>query len=117
MSEQVSHHRKVFWICSSVFILFAVCIGAYWFAWGRFHESTNDAYVNGNMIMLTPQVSGIVTDILTDNTQLVEQGQPLIELDRHDYEIALEQAKANLAQTVRQVCSLFIQVEQLEARK
>lgn len=117
MSEPSKNHRKIFWISSSVFILFSLLIGAYWLVWARFHESTNDSYVNGNMIMLTPQVSGIVTNILTDNTQLVEQGQALIELDRHDHEIALEKAKANLAQTVRQVCSLFIQVQQLEAKK
>ncbi len=117
MSNPSNNHRKTIWISSSVFITIAIVIGVYWFMWARFHESTNDSYVNGNMIMLTPQVSGIVTTILTDNTQLVEQGQPLIELDRHDYEIALEKSKANLAETVRQVCSLYIQVQQLEAKK
>ncbi len=89
----------------------------YWFGWGRFVESTNDAYVNGNMILITPQEEGIVTTILVDNTQLVEAGEPLVELDRHDYEILLDKAKADLADTVRQVVQMFIKVDELEAKR
>ena len=113
----MSRKSKSIWISSSAFTLLGLGAIMYWFTWGTFHESTNDSYVNGNMIMLTPQISGIVTTILADNTQLVEEGQPLIELDRHDYEISLEKAKADLAESVREVCGLFIMVEQLEARK
>ncbi|MBS3904626.1 MAG: HlyD family efflux transporter periplasmic adaptor subunit [Simkania sp.] len=87
----------------------------YWIGWGRFEESTDDAYVNGNMIMLTPMVDGIVTSIWADNAQLVEPGQPIVELDRHDYEIAFERAKGHLAQTVREVTQLFLKVDELEA--
>ena len=55
--------------------------------------------------------------ILADNTNFVQEGQPLIEINRHDFEIALQMAKANLAESVREVCSLFIQVEELKAKK
>jgi len=110
-------HRRAIWICSFIFILCALIFAIYYLAYARFHESTDDSYVNGNMIMLTPQISGIVTTILADNTQLVEVGQPLIELDKHDYEIDLQKAKADLAETVRDVCSMFIKVQELEAKK
>jgi membrane fusion protein (multidrug efflux system) len=89
----------------------------YWLGIGQFHEATDDSYVNGNMIMLTPQINGIITTILADNTQLVEPGQPLIELDKHDSEIAFERARADLGAAVRTVCQMFIRVEQLQAKK
>ncbi len=89
----------------------------YWVIHGRFHESTDDAYVNGNMILITPQQPGIVTMLLADNTQIVEPGQPLALLDRHDYALGLEQAQANLASAVRDVVQLFLTVEELKAKQ
>jgi len=79
--------------------------------------STDDAYVSGNMIMITPQEDGIVTTIFVDNTQLVEVGQPLLALDKQDFEIALAKARADLADTVRKVKQMFIHVCELEAKK
>jgi len=109
--------KRTIWIglTTLLFVLLALFFFIYWWIWGQFEESTNDSYVNGNMIILTPQVEGIVTAIYVDNTELVEPGQPVIELDRHFYEIALDQAKAVLADRVRQVSQLFLQVEELEA--
>src|SRR5579883_946789 len=84
-------------------ILFFVLIGIgfliWWLIWGQFSETTDDAYVNGNNVTVTPQIDGIVTQVYVDNAQLVKQGQLLFTLDPHDKEIALEQAKASLAQT------------------
>jgi membrane fusion protein, multidrug efflux system len=109
-------HKKAFWIATVFFLLCGAGWCLYWVIWGQYSESTNDAYVNGNMVMVTPQESGIITTILADNTQLVEAGQVLIEIDRHDFEIALEKAKADLADTVRLVAQLFLKVEELEAK-
>ena len=83
--ERKRKQKQIFWIASWVFIGLALIYGIYWLAWGRYHVETDDAYVNGNMISITPQVDGIVTTILADNTQMVEEGQPLIILDVHDY--------------------------------
>src|SRR5271165_2292146 len=74
---------------------------------GLDHIKTDDAYVNGNLVRLTPQVVGTVIAIHTDETQLVQQGQVLIELDPRDAAISLAQAKAALGQTVREVAQLF----------
>lgn len=82
---------------------------------GRHYVSTNDAYVNGDLIRIQPQVSGTVTLINTEETQPVSQGQLLIELDRHDAEVALEQAKANLAQSIRDVQQLFADEKRQQA--
>src|SRR5579862_5244599 len=95
-------------------VLICVLVGiaafaVYYFAIARGEVTTNDAYVNGNLVRLTPQVSGTVIAINTDETQFVQRGQVLVQIDPHDAEVALAQAKANLAQTVRDVAQLFAQ--------
>jgi membrane fusion protein, multidrug efflux system len=85
----------------------AVAIGGYYFLFMRNHVTTDDAYVNGYLVRLTPQVEGTVVAIDTDETQYVRRGQVLVELDPRDAQIALAQAKASLAQTVREVAQLF----------
>jgi membrane fusion protein, multidrug efflux system len=87
--------------------LVLVAWGVYYLLIGRYHVTTEDAYVNGNLARLTPQVSGIVIGIDTDETQFVRRGQVLVRLDPRDTDVALAQAKANLAQTVRDVAQLF----------
>jgi len=82
-------------------------IAIYYFAFLRNQVETDDAYVNGNMVRLTPQVAGTVIAINTDETQFVQRGQVLAVLDPHDNEVALQQAQASLGQTVRDVAQLF----------
>ena len=84
-------------------------IAIYYFGFERNRVETSDAYVNGNMVRLTPQVAGTVIAINTDETQFVQRGQLLVQLDPRDNEVALEQAKASLGQTVREVAQLFTQ--------
>ncbi|HEV2443134.1 MAG TPA: HlyD family efflux transporter periplasmic adaptor subunit [Steroidobacteraceae bacterium] len=88
-------------------VVVAVAIGAYYALFARYHVTTDDAYVNGNLVDLTPQIAGTVVSINTDETQYVRRGQVLIALDPRDQKIALAQAQANLAETVREVAQLF----------
>jgi membrane fusion protein (multidrug efflux system) len=81
----------------------------YYFAFASTEVKTDDAYVNGNLVRLTPQVSGTVVAINTDETQFVQRGQVLVQLDPRDAQVALAQAKANLGLTVRDVAQLFAQ--------
>ena len=80
--------------------------GWHWFA-GRHHLDTDNAYVVGNVLQITPQVSGTVLSIQADETDFVRAGQMLVKLDEVDARMALEQAQAQLAQAVREVRSLF----------
>src|SRR5262249_55196098 len=84
-------------------------VAIYYFGFAHNEVKTDDAYVNGNLVRLTPQVTGTVIGIDTDETQFVERGQTLVQLDSSDAEVALAQAKANLGQTVREVAQLFTQ--------
>ncbi|MGF6807209.1 membrane fusion protein (multidrug efflux system) [Paraburkholderia sp. Clong3] len=99
-----------------VILIAAVAYGLYYFLVARFHEDTDDAYVSGNVVQITPQVTGTVIAVNADDTQVVKAGDPLVVLDPADARVALEQAEANLAQVVRQVRGLFADDSQYEAR-
>ncbi len=93
----------------------------FWLLYWRWIEYTDDAYVEGNQVYITPLKSGFLTAIHSDDTFLAKQGQLLIELDKTDSIIALNLAEETLAQTVRQVCQMFHDVfatrAEIEIRK
>ena len=99
--------KRMLTTLAAALVIAGVGYGLYWGLYGRWFESTDDAYVQGNVVQVTPQVAGTVVAIRADDTQLVTSGQPVIELDRADARVALEQAEAALAQTVRQVRTLY----------
>jgi membrane fusion protein, multidrug efflux system len=99
----------------AVSVLAAAAYGAYWAHALRYHQATDDAYVGGNVVQITPQISGTVVAIGVDDTQFVKAGQPLVRLDQADARVALEQAEAQLARSVRDVRNLFATTSQLEA--
>jgi membrane fusion protein (multidrug efflux system) len=94
-------------IILGVLLLAGAGFGVYRYLAGVNHTTTDDAYVNGNLVRLTPQVGGTVVAIDADETQFVKQGQLLVQLDPRDNDVALAQAKANLGQTVREVAQSF----------
>jgi membrane fusion protein (multidrug efflux system) len=99
-----------------VILLAAIAYGLYYFLVARFHETTDDAYVNGNVVQITPQVTGTVIAVNADDTQTVKVGDPVVVLDRADARVALQQAEANLAQVVRQVRGLYVDDNQYQAQ-
>lgn len=96
-----------------------VVAGLAWALWyvllARWHEATDDAYVQGNVVSITPQTQGTVVSIAADDGMKVAAGQVLVRLDPNDARVAYEQAEANLANTVRQVRGLYSAVEQNNA--
>jgi len=102
-------------IVIGVFALLGAAYTAYWKIVLRYSQSTDDAYVSGNVVQITPQIAGTVVKIAADDTQFVKAGDTLVELDPADAKIALEQADAKLARTVRDVRGLFATTAQLRA--
>jgi membrane fusion protein (multidrug efflux system) len=100
--------RRMMILVTIVLVLALIAYGIWWAIFARHYESTDDAYVAGNVVQVTPQVGGTVVAIYADETELAQAGKPIIELDRSDAKIALEQAKAQLAQTVREVRTLYV---------
>ena len=89
--------------------------GAYYWLIARFFEHTDDAYVSANVIAVTPQVTGTVVAVAVRDTDRVNSGQLLVQLDRADADIVLQQAEAELARTLRQVRSVYAGNETLAA--
>jgi membrane fusion protein (multidrug efflux system) len=111
-----NHTRaRVFIALGVVFALAGAATALWWRMYGQWHESTDDAYVQGDLVQLTPQIPGIVVRLNADDTALVRAGDPVVELDRADTQTALAQAKAALAQTTRRVHELFANVDSLRA--
>ena len=95
--------RTVLVIIALVFVAVGIAWYLLWlFVWSQ-REVTDDAYVAGNQVMLSAQVSGTVVAVLADDTQRVEAGQVLVKLDPTDADVALAKAKSALANAVRQV--------------
>ena len=90
----------------ALFLLAGVGYGIYYFVHAQFHETTDDAYVGGNLVQITPQVAGTVLSIHADETEYVQSGKALVSLDKADAQIGVSQAEAQLAKTVRSVRNL-----------
>jgi len=100
----------------AIVVLLGLSYGAYTWYEGRSEESTDNAYVQGNVVQITPQIGGTVSAIQADDTDFVKSGQTLVQLDTADAQVALQTAQAQLAQAVRQVRSLYANNTTLEAQ-
>jgi len=88
---------------------------AWWWLYASRYQSTDDAYVAGDLVGVMSQVSGTVVSIGADETDRVQAGQELVRLDATDYRIALQDAEQQLARAVRQVHTVFANRDELRA--
>ena len=110
-----SRRRRMIAAVIVVFAVAGIGYGAWWAIVGSKREFTDNAYVDGNVVQLTPQVAGTIVSIGADNTDAVVAGQVLVQLDPADALVNLESAEAQLAKTVRQVRNLFATSSSLAA--
>lgn len=118
MTEETGNgaRRRWFMILGAVIAVCAIAWGLYWFLVGRNHETTDDAYVSGNIVTITSREAGTVLSLHVDDTQSVRRGQVLVELDPTTARVNLAAAQANLATVVRQVRGAFSKADLLRAR-
>lgn len=107
----VSKRKRALLILAAVVVIAAIAWIAWYFLVARWHEDTDDAYVLGNVVSITPQTQGTVVSIGADDGMKVIAGQVLVQLDPNDARVAYEQAEANLANAVRQARGLYSAVE------
>ncbi len=116
MNSPASNTRKQrLFTLLAVVVLATVAYFAYFYLHARFYEETDDAYVASDLIQITSEIGGTVHSVLVDDTQHVEQGQLLVQLDQADAEIALAGAEAELARAVRSVRGVFAKSNALNA--
>jgi membrane fusion protein, multidrug efflux system len=110
-----SSRRRNLKILAGVVVICGVGYASYWYCYARYFQSTDDCYVNGDVVQVTTEVPGTVIQLHVDDTQSVARSQPLLELDPADAEVSVSNAEANLARAVRAVRALFAQADQLRA--
>ena len=108
--------RKGFFLFAIVSVVLALLYGGWWLLSGRFHETTDDAYVAGNIVGVTSREAATVTALYADNTQAVKQGQLLIEMDPSVAEVNMRAAEANLARAARAVRGTFASADSYSAQ-
>ncbi|WP_407311251.1 HlyD family efflux transporter periplasmic adaptor subunit [Pseudomonas sp. nanlin1] len=110
--------KRKLWLIALAVLVLLVGLGVWvWYAfYGQYSESTDDAYVNGNVVEITPLTVGTVISIGADDGDLVQEGQVLLQFDPNDAQIDLQRAQANLAKVVRQVRGLYSNVDGMKAQ-
>ena len=96
-----------------VLAIAAVTLWLYITQW-RYQVSTEDAYVSGNQVQINAQISGTVTAIGVNDTDMVKAGQTLVTLDQADNGLALETAKAQLRTAIRQYKTQTATIQQAD---
>jgi membrane fusion protein (multidrug efflux system) len=110
--------KRRFWLIlvAAIVIAGGLAWGLYWLFYARYFESTDDAYVAGNVVTITAKEPATVLALHADNTQAVKQGQLLVEMDPATAKVNLQAAEANLARAVRAVRGAFSQSDTSEAQ-
>ena len=103
------------WLGIAVVVIAVIVAAVWWLLAGQYRETTQDAFVDGNVVAVTAQVSGVVTAIGADDTDYVKAGSKLLKLDDTDARLALARAEAQLARSVRMVRAQYANVGQTRA--
>ena len=111
-----TRRRRWLTILAVVVAVGVLLYGLYWLFYARHFESTNDAYVGGDVVAITSRENGTILALNADNTQSVRRGQLLVELDPIRAKVAMDAAEADLARTVRAVRTDFSKVDQARAQ-
>ncbi|MCA1816496.1 MAG: HlyD family secretion protein [Acidobacteria bacterium] len=88
--------RRTFLVVGAVLLVVALVFGVRYWLWARAHETTDDAFVDADIIAVSPKVSGYVTKVYVKSNQQVKAGDLVAEIDPRDYEARLQQARAAL---------------------
>ena len=115
-AQKADRRRKGFMLFGAVVVVAAAGYGAWWLLSGRFTESTDDAYVAGNIVAVTSRENATVTALYADNTQQVRQGQLLIEMDPSVAEVNMRAAEAALARAARAVRGTYASADSYSAQ-
>jgi membrane fusion protein (multidrug efflux system) len=102
----LSRKRIAFSAVGALLLVFAFVLGHRWWTVGRFVETTDDAYVGGDVTEISPHVNGFITKLLVSDNQRVAAGQELIRIDSADFKAVQDHAEATVQQRQATLASL-----------
>jgi membrane fusion protein (multidrug efflux system) len=88
--------KKRFIITAAALLILGCTFGLYYYFYARSHISTDDAFIEGHAISISPKISGHILKVYIDDNQQVKEGELLAEIDPPDYEVRYKMAEANL---------------------
>ena len=115
-AQMAERRRKGFLLFGAAIVIAALVYGIWWLLAARYSETTEDAYVAGNIVAVTSRENATVTALYADNTQAVRHGQLLIEMDPSVAEVNMRAAEANLARAARAVRGTFASADSYSAQ-
>jgi membrane fusion protein, multidrug efflux system len=104
--EPVTRGRGRAFIIFFLVLLIAAGVGIYLWLQSRQFETTDDAEVEAHLNSVSSRVDGSITRVYVDNNQIVKAGDPLVDLDPRDFQVSIDQTRAQLAQARSQVSAL-----------
>jgi len=114
--HRVDHRRRLLFILGGVVLVGVIAYALYYFLYAAHFESTDDAYVGGDVVAITSRENGTILALHADNTEGVRRGELLIEIEPIKAQVAMDAAVADLARTVRGVRTDFSKVSQARAQ-
>jgi membrane fusion protein, multidrug efflux system len=114
--KKAQDRKRNLFAAAGIFAAVAIVYGIYWGTVLRFEEDTDDAYVSGHLIQLTPEVSGTVVKISSEDTDRVDAGQTVVQLDRNDAQINFDKARQGFIQAVRETRQMMTNAQQMAAQ-
>jgi membrane fusion protein (multidrug efflux system) len=111
--QQAERRRKRLIIAAAigaVLLVAAIGLGWYWYTTWRWLQSTDDAYTQADNTVVSPKISGYVSELLVTDNQAVKAGDVLVHIDPRDYRAALDQAQADVASAEADIRSLDAQI-------
>lgn len=109
MPAQLQRRLSLFLI---VVALIAAALFGHWLLVGRHHVETDNAYVQGEITRLSSQLSARIDEVLVQDNQHVEKGQLLVRLDKRDFTLAVERARAAVATREAELAQARTRLEQ-----
>lgn len=95
-TKQPLYKRPIFLLAFGIILVIGAVVGVRYWLHARSHESTDDAFIEGHIVQVSPKVSGYIVKLYVTDNQEVKEGDLIAEIDPRDYQAKLEQAKAAL---------------------
>jgi membrane fusion protein, multidrug efflux system len=98
--DKAASGQTLLWVVAGVAAILGVAFGVHYYRYATSHESTDNAFIEGRIIPISPEVAGHVLKVYVTDNQEVKEGYLLVEIDPRDFDVRLQQARATLAATV-----------------
>lgn len=114
-TDNQRRRKRLLAMLAAVALVAGVGYGSYWFAYGRHFETTNDAYLGADSVVIAPKVAGYVAEVAVQDNQRVKAGDVLVRIDPRDYQTALDSATADLGNAQATVANIDAQLKEQQA--